>query len=115
VRRPVWTLDLVRDTNAPLEQVVRVLSEGTAFYLWHPRLKVVEVCVQLRESAYFKANYKSHPFPGVEEQGIFEVWPDGERLLLIHRATFKGWPVLLMMGWWRVRSRRMWECLVESL
>ena len=115
MKRPVWSLELVRDTNAPLDAIAGVLSNGGAFYTWHPRLKVVEVVVQLSEVTRFEATYVARPCLGVEEQGVFEVKPEGDRLLLTHRATFKGWPVLILMGWWRVRSHRMWERLVRSL
>ncbi len=115
VKRPVWSLELVRDTNAPLEAVARVLSDGRSYGRWHPRLKAVEVRVRLQDLEAFEAEYVLRPCLGVEERGFFQARPEGKRLLLIHRATFKGWPVLFLMGWWRVRSHRMWERLVESL
>jgi hypothetical protein len=115
VKRPVWSLELIRDTNAPLEAVARVLSEGASFHRWHPRLKAVEVVVDGQDSTRFEAHYVLHPCPGIEEAGQFTLRPEGDRLLMIHRARFKGWLVLLLMGWWRVRSHRMWERLVESL
>ena len=113
--RPVWSLELVRDTNAPLEAVAAALSNGAGFHRWHPRLKTVAVKIERNEAQRFEAGYRLHPFPGVQEEGCFEVRPEGERLLLVHRARFKGWPVILLMGWWRLRSHRMWERLVESL
>lgn len=108
-------LELVRDTNAPLEAVARVLSEGGSYGRWHPRLRAVEADVRIHTPERFESEYIARPCPGVEERGVFEVRPDGNRLVLIHHAKFKGWPVLLMMGWWRLRSHRMWESLVRSL
>jgi hypothetical protein len=115
VKRPVWSLELIRDTDAPMDVVVRVLSDGAAFHRWHPRLKAVDLDIRECDPSSFKADYASCPCLGVEERGVFEVHPEGERLILVHRIAFKGWPVLLLMGWWRVRSHRMWERLVESL
>ena len=113
--RPVWSLELVRDTNAPLEAVAAVLSDGAGFRRWHPRLKAVPVRVEWDDPQRFEAGYRLRPCPGVLEEGCFEVRTEGGRLLLIHRVRFKGWPVILLMGWWRLRSHRMWERLVESL
>jgi|GEM_PF-5289666 len=115
MKRPVWNLELVRDTNAPLDGVVRVLTEGGDYYRWHPRLKAVDLRVHRSEPGHFEAGYTLRPCGGVVEEGTFEVHPEGDRILLTHRARFKGWPVLFLMGWWRVRSHRMWERLVESL
>jgi len=115
VRKPVWSLELVRDTNAPIDAVTRVLADGGAFHRWHPRLKVVEVRIRNADSQSFRADYTIRPCVGVEEQGCFVVRPEGDRLLLTHQVKFKGWPVLILMGWWRLRSHRMWERLVESL
>ncbi|MBK8792474.1 MAG: hypothetical protein IPN59_04840 [Holophaga sp.] len=115
MKRPVWKLELIRDTNAPLEAVVRVLADGKSFHRWHPRLSSVEAQVTRNEPDRFEMAYTSRPWVGVEEHGVFTVAPNEGRLLLTHRATFKGWPVLILMGWWRLRSHRMWESLVRSL
>ncbi len=115
MKRPVWRLELLRDTDAPLDAVARVLSEGGSYHRWHPRLKAVAVNVSIDQEGRFEADYTSHPCPGVEERGTFEVRSGDGLQLLVHRATFKGWPALFLMGWWRVRSHRMWERLVESL
>jgi len=113
--KPAWSFELVRDTNAPMQKVVEVLLDGGAFHRWHPRLRAVEGRIRKREAEHFLMDYMVRPVPGVEESGSFELRREGERVLLIHRAKFKGWPVLLLMGWWRVRSHRMWERLVRSL
>lgn len=113
--KPAWSFELVRDTNAPMHRVVEALLDGEGFYRWHPRLRQVEGQIRLREPEHFLMDYSLRPCPGVEEAGSFELCLEGERLLLIHRVKFKGWPVLLLMGWWRVRSHRMWERLVRSL
>lgn len=115
MRRPVWHLELVRDTNAPLEAVAAALSDGKAYHRWHPRLKRVDAYVQVKTSILFEMEYTLNPCFGVEERGIFEVRCLGDRQLLRHRAQFKGWPSLILMGWWRLRSHRMWERLVRSL
>jgi len=115
VTRPIWSLELIRDTNAPLEAVVSILAEGAGFHRWHPRLKAVDLQIRCAEPDRFEAHYAIQPCLGVEERGEFTLRPEGGRLLLIHRAKFRGWPVLFLMGWWRVRSHRMWERLVESL
>jgi hypothetical protein len=113
--KPAWTFELVRDTNAPMEKVVEVLSDGASFHRWHPRLRSIEGRILKRENEQFEMDYVVRACPGVEESGSFELRQKGARLLLIHRARFRGWPVLLLMGWWRVRSHRIWERLVRSL
>ena len=115
MKRPVWNLELVRDTNAPLEAVARVLSDGRSYHRWHPRLRAVDGIVRSQGPGHFELDYVVRPCLGVEEQGTFNVSQEGNRVLLVHRAKFKGWPVLLLMGWWRLRSHRMWERLVRSL
>lgn len=114
MKRPAWSLELVRDTNAPLELVQASLKK-TDFRDWHPRLAGVCPELETTEDGSFRMNYHQNPCWGVLEMGQLEVQRKGDRTLLIHRARFKGWPVLLLMGWWRLHSHRMWERFVETL
>lgn len=63
----------------------------------------------------FVMSYQQKPCWGVLETGRLEVRRQDDRTLLLHQARFKGWPVLLLMGWWRLHSHRMWERFVETL
>lgn len=114
MKRPVWRLELLRDTDAPLARVAERLRDGAAFGEWHPRLREVKLQVHRDEPECFEAEYCLE-HPGVLECGRFRLWCEGGRTVLHHEARFKGWPVLLLMGWWRLRSHRMWERFVEAL
>jgi hypothetical protein len=98
-----------------MDLVVALLLDGERFRQWHPRLKFFEMTVSDRGEGLFRASYRHRPFPGVEENGAFEVRPSGDRVLLYHRVSLRGWPVLPLMGWWRIRSRRLWERFVTAL
>jgi len=113
MKRPLWHLELVRTTDAPFDVVALALLEPQR--TWHPRpgrspLRVLSHTGDTLELAQTEA-----PCWGVQEEAIYRVEPHGDRLLLTYHARFKGWPVLLLMGYWRLKSHRIWERFVEGL
>lgn len=113
--RPVWSFSLERTTNAPLEMVVARLKDGAAYGAWHPRHRRAELEVVHEDPFRLEVHQRVRPLPGVEELGRYIVTRQGEGLLLTYEARFKGWPVLLLMGWWRIASDKTWERFVEHL
>lgn len=121
--RPVWQFELVRGTNAPFHLVREALLDGHGHRRWHPRRRraapqIVEdggrfviLCsfdgLWVREDAWYTVEKCK-----IEKSGAKE---DGGRLLLTYKNRFRGWPVIIMMGWWRIRSERLWERFIASL
>ena len=113
--RPVWSFTLERTTNAPLELVTNRLMDGQGFHAWHPRHTAAVLEVIREDALGLELVHDSIPFWGIVEQDRYLVTRQGEGLLLSYTAHFKGWPVLLMMSWWRIVSDRLWERFVEHL
>lgn len=114
MKQPVWTLELLRDTNAPLDTVLDRLADGQGWSQWHPAARPVSPeRSPLPEGAMFRVQ---HPRCwGVVEEERLAATRDGERVLLTYSARFKGWPALLLMGWWRFQRGRIWERFVDGL
>lgn len=114
MKQPVWTLELLRDTNAPLDKVLDRLGDGPGWSQWHPVPRPVALQQEpLAEGAAFRV---THPRRwGVLEEERMTATRDGERVLLAYTARFKGWPALLLMGWWRYQRGRLWERFVDGL
>ena len=113
MKRPLWHLELVRTTDAPFEVATRALLEPQR--PWHPRpgkspWQVLNHTTDTLELAQTEA-----PCWGVEERAIYRVEPHEGGLLLSYHARFKGWAVLFLMGYWRLKSHRIWERFVEGL
>ena len=115
MKRPVWSFQEVRDTNAPLAVVAPRLKDAMALKTWHPRLAGAPLEIVQDSDVRLMLRYVWSPVPGLIEEGELEATGQGDRTLLAHRARFKGWLVLPLMGWWRLRSHRMWERFVETL
>ena len=113
--RPVWSFTLERITDAPLELVASRLKNGSGFQDWHRRHCSGVLRVVHEDSSRVEIQHESRPIWGVLEQDRYVVLRQGERLLLTYEARFKGWPVLVLMSWWRIISDRLWERFVEHL
>ena len=113
--RPVWSFSLERTTNAPIELVASRLKNGAGFQGWHPRHRSAVLRVVHEDASRVEIHHESRPIWGVLEQDRYLVVRQGEGLLLTYEARFKGWPVLVMMSWWRIVSDRLWERFVEKL
>jgi hypothetical protein len=113
VIRPVWQFELVRDTNAPLERVREALLNGQAYHLWHPRHRFVEPEI-IEDGECFEVKCRIRGL-GVCEEASYRAEPAEGRLVLTYKNRFKGWPVILLMGWWRIRSEHIWERLISSI
>jgi len=113
VKRPVWHFELVRDTNAPFALVRQTLLNGQNYRLWHPRhCSVIPEIIE--DGECFEILCRIRGF-GVHEEAMYRVEPVNERLVLTYRNRFKGWPAILLMGWWRLKSERIWERFIASL
>ena len=113
MRRPVWQFELTRDTNAPVGLVRETLLDGDNYGRWHPRHR--QVSPQITEDGECFEILCIFSGFGVAEEARYRVEPLGGRLLLTYRNRFKGWPVILFMGWWRIVSERVWERFIAYL
>jgi hypothetical protein len=113
VTRPVWSFEVVRDTDAPFDVVRRVLLDGKSYRSWNPRHARAELKVT-EDGARLEVLRRARSI-GAYEEATYRVEPLDGRLLLTYRSRFRGWAVLLFMGWWRVRSERVWERFIASL
>ena len=112
---PVWSFELVRDTNAPFERVVEKLLAGERYGEWHPRHRRTAPRLVMRDDSCAEIDHQDQPVPGVVEWSRYVVRRGGERVTLLHEGKFKGFPVLLLMAYWRIKSTRLWERFVETL
>ena len=108
VKRPVYHLEVARETDAPFEEVAAALEEGGL-----PGVAPAGAAWGLKAGA-LRLDYQVRRF-GVLEQGSLEVGREGDRVRLVHRARFAGWSVLILAGWWRLRRHRIWERFVARL
>ena len=115
MKLPVWSFELLRDTNAPFERVVERLMDGDHYYEWHPRHDHVSPQLALNEGDRVEIEHRAEPVMGVEEWSRYIVERIGGRVVLRHVGRFRGIPVLLLMAYWRLKSTRLWERFVESL
>lgn len=106
---PVWTFYLIRDTNAPLSVIEDRIRQHES--PWHPRHK--RLLLKSKETGTFECLHRKRFF--VEESERFRFIPQGDRVQLCYEVRFKGWPVLVAMGWYRFQLRRIWESFVEHL
>jgi hypothetical protein len=113
VKRPVWHFELVRDTNAPYALVREALLDGERYSIWHPRHRSVNPEI-IEDGEYLEIVCRFRKF-AVLEEAWYRVEPIKGRLLLTYRNRFTGWPVIPLMGWWRVKSERIWERFIASL
>jgi hypothetical protein len=111
--RPVWQFELVRDTNAPFDLVREALLDGPGYNRWHPRRRRASPQI-VEDGECFEVSCSFLGF-GVHEDAWYIVEKLDGRLLLTYRNRFKGWPVVILMGWWRIRSERLWERFIASL
>jgi hypothetical protein len=113
VKRPVWHFELVRDTNAPFAFVREALLKGQDYHLWHPRRRSASPeIIEDGESFEILCCYQ---WLGVAEEARYRVERSDGRLLLVYKNRFRGWLVLPLMGWWRIRSEHVWERFIASL
>ncbi len=115
MKLPVWSFELLRDTDAPFERVVEKLLDGDRYGDWHPRHSQVNPQLVLKAADRAEIEYRDEPVPGVEEWSRYVVQRSGGRVLLLHVGRFRGLPVLLLMAYWRIKSARLWERFVETL
>nr|WP_320131722.1 hypothetical protein [uncultured Holophaga sp.] len=113
MKTPVWTIELIRLTDAPLGLVEAALMDPTR--PWHPRPGTAPLEQVAREEDFLELSQTERPCWGVTERALYRLEARDEGLLLSYRARFRGWPALILMGYWRIKSRRLWESLVESL
>ncbi len=115
MKYPVWSFELLRDTDAPFERVVEKLMDGESYFQWHPRHAITTPQLVVREEGRAEIDHVDAPLAGVSEWSRYVVQREGERVILLYVGRFKGLPVLLLMGYWRLKSARLWERFVESL
>ena len=115
MKLPVWSFELLQDTNAPFERVVEKLMDGEHYGAWHPRHERVSPRLIVNEGDRVEIEHRNKPVIGVEEWSRYVVQRSGERVVLLHVGRFRGLPVLLLMAYWRIKSTRLWERFVESL
>lgn len=114
-KKPVWTYELIRDTDAPFERVLDALMDGSRYGAWHPSYQKVAPFLSSREDDRADVVVEGSPFLGVSELTHFQIRKQVGRVLLLSAARFKGWPVPLLIGWWRFERRNLWERFVRAL
>lgn len=114
-KKPVWTFELIRDTDAPFERVLEALLDGARYGTWHPGYAKAAPHLSSRENDRAEVVVQGSPFPGVIELAHIQIRQQEGRVLLLYAARFKGWPVPLLIGWWRLERRDLWERFVRAL
>ena len=114
-KKPVWTFELIRDTDAPLERVLAALLDGTGYGAWHPSYAKATPHLSHQGEGLAEVVLQGSPFPGVLELMHFQIRTQEHRTLLLCVSRFKGWPVPLLIGWWRLERRDLWERFVRAL
>ncbi|HZU53808.1 MAG TPA: hypothetical protein VFF77_07925 [Holophagaceae bacterium] len=114
-KKPVWTFELIRDTDAPFERVLEALLDGARYGAWHPGYRSAAPFLSSRAEDRAEVVVEGSPFPGVSELTHFQIRKQEGRTLLLSAARFKGWPVPLLLGWWRLERRDLWERFVRVL
>ncbi|HET6329851.1 MAG TPA: hypothetical protein VFF76_03600 [Holophagaceae bacterium] len=114
-KKPVWTFELIRDTDAPFERVLEALLDGSRYGAWHPAYTKAAPHLSLQEEGRAEVVVQASPFPGVAELAHIQIRKQEGRVLLLYAARFKGWPVPLFIGWWRLERRDLWERFVRAL
>jgi hypothetical protein len=114
-KKPVWTFELIRDTDAPFERVLKALLDGSRYGAWHPAYAKAAPSLSLQEADRAEIVLQDSPFPGVTELAHIQIRQQEGRVLLLYAARFKGWPVPLLIGWWRLERRDLWERFVRAL
>ncbi|MDR2697111.1 MAG: hypothetical protein LBB40_01385 [Holophagales bacterium] len=103
----------MRDTNAPFALVREALLNGQNYRLWHPRHRSVSPEI-IEDGERLEILCRIRGL-GVYEEARYFVEPTDGRLLLTYQNRFSGWPVIILMGWWRIRSEHIWERFIASL
>ena len=93
-KTPVWTLELIRDTDAPFARVREALLDGPRLGAWHP--------------VYRQAW-------GAEERIVLSASQDGDRTHLRLEAVLKGWAGFLRVPFFTWRVDHYLDRFVESL
>jgi hypothetical protein len=114
-KTPVWTLELIRDTDAPFERVREVLLDGPRYGAWHPVYRQASPRVVNEEAGAVEIDWEESPFPGVTERAHFLIREQDGRVVLLYAGRFKGWAVPLLLGLWRLERRDLWERFVRAL
>ena len=114
-KTPVWTLELIRDTNAPFERVREALLDGAQWGAWHPVYRHGSPRVVNEAPDLVEIDDEETPFPGVRERLHFQIRRQEDRVLLLYSGRFKGWAVPLLIGLWRLERRDLWERFVRTL
>lgn len=115
MKLPVWSFELQRSTDAPFERVVERLLDGERYHEWHPRHRRVAPRLVVNDEDHVEIEHRDAPIMGVEEWSRYVVRRQGERAILLHTGKFKGFPVLILMAYWRIKSANLWERFVETL
>lgn len=113
--RPVWSLEVIRTTNAPMSCLTEALLDRTFHALWRPGSVPVGLSIVVQTAELLEVRATRRPCWGVIEEALYRVESCGEGQKLVYQGRFKGWPVLLCMGWWRLALEYLWERFLELL
>lgn len=114
-KTPVWTLELIRDTDAPFERVREALLDGARWGAWHPVYRSGSPRIVNEAEGLVEIDAEETAFPGVTERLHFQIRRQEGRVLLVYAGRFKGWAVPLLLGFWRFERRDLWERFVRTL
>jgi hypothetical protein len=114
-KTPVWTLELIRDTDAPFERVRAALLDGARWGAWHPVYRSAAPRLVHEAEGLVEIDAEASAFPGVAERMHFQIRQHEGRVLLLYSGRFKGWAVPLLPGLWRMERKNLWERFVRAL
>src|SRR5690348_17772944 len=72
-KTPLWTLELIRDTDAPFERVREVLLDGPRYGAWHPVYRSASPRIMNEADGLVEIDSEESPFPGVTERMHFQI------------------------------------------
>lgn len=115
MKHPLFRAEAIRDTNAPFAVVKKALQDKADWARWSIAPRATLTPLVPLESGGVEIGYTQSGPLGLNLQGTLRATPAGPRVLLEHRATLRGWAILLLLGWYRWRIEGMWERFIQGL
>ena len=107
MKRPVWSLELARELDVPVEALAARFGEGLGlpWGAWSGRPA---------DPGSLRLGLDARPCWGVTVSGLCEAAPAGSGTRLVLKVRFRGWPVPFLMGYWRMQAQRAWARFGEA-
>ena len=107
-KKPVWTFELIRDTDAPFERVLAALLDGPRYGAWHPAYASAAPHLGSQEGGRAEVVVQGSPFPGVIELAhfIFPFFAPEPYGYFPGMVTLVPLAPVAWLGMWRLLSQR---------